>query len=199
MQIPCFWIEPAAFGQLWLRRFSWPPRAHQGEQSWSCEIGYHNATAQAEERIDVRRSSEGIIQPVLVGHDDPRWPTTCASCGYAFSETDQWQPDVREAWHRPDSGTIIAYGLAEVPAGAMWDAFWWTWRRVHTYPDGINLFVQLPDGMPWNVDGPSARNDQAGWTRTGDPKAIPPTVSAQPSILSPKYHGWLRDGFLVDA
>ena len=47
----------------------------------------------------------------------------------------------------------------------------------------------------WCVDGPA--NNGPGWDRTGDPTAVPPTVTATPSIQCRSYHGWLRDGKLV--
>jgi hypothetical protein len=50
-----------------------------------------------------------------------------------------------------------------------------------------------PDGGDdlWMVDGTASNGP--GWTREGKP----PKVTARPSILTPRYHGWLTDGFLV--
>lgn len=63
-----------------------------------------------------------------------------------------------------------------------------------------DLHVRLPNGYDWNVDGPTADGD--GWTRAGEP----PNVTAKPSIGMPwppeehedYYHGWLRDGQLIE-
>lgn len=59
-----------------------------------------------------------------------------------------------------------------------------------------HLIVVTPGGA-WCVDCP-ATGSEAGWTRTG----VPPAVTAQPSIRSGseplEYHGWLRDGRLVE-
>jgi hypothetical protein len=70
-----------------------------------------------------------------------------------------------------------------------------------SYPDGLTVVVITPDG-PWIVDGPSydgSAHHACPWTRTGDPRQ-PATLSVTPSINFPgRYHGWLRDGHLVDA
>lgn len=46
--------------------------------------------------------------------------------------------------------------------------------------------VQYRDGVP----------QPAGWTISGNPDGAYPCLSASPSILLPRYHGWLKDGFL---
>jgi hypothetical protein len=106
--------------------------------------------------------------------------------------------------HRPIDGVLPA------PPGAMWFADWllnedgtMRSRPGHRPPDGHVLVVRVPSrlciGRDWNVDGPA--NNCPGWTRTG----TPPNVTARPSIGkyladgSFDYHGWLRNGELVDA
>lgn len=100
-----------------------------------------------------------------------------------------------------------------LPPGAMLDATWYHdidgWRG----PDGIALMVVLPpqhirsdngevDNRSnwWHADGPSRNNGVPGpgWSRTGDPKASPPTVTIQPSILTGDYHGFVQGGTLTD-
>lgn len=44
----------------------------------------------------------------------------------------------------------------------------------------------------WLVDAPSKQGSP--WTREGKP----PKVTARPSILTSRYHGFLTDGFLVE-
>ena len=61
-------------------------------------------------------------------------------------------------------------------------------------PDGKSLVVTLPSLETWYIDGPSANG--AGWTRTGSVEEG--TLNVTPSILTPKYHGFLRDGYLVE-
>ena len=55
------------------------------------------------------------------------------------------------------------------------------------------LCVCLPDGNWWFLDF-HAHNTSSGWTITGSI----PQISANPSILTPTYHGYLRNGILSD-
>lgn len=63
------------------------------------------------------------------------------------------------------------------------------------YPDGMSLVVTLPSLETWYIDGPSS-NGGEGWTRTGSVEDG--TLNVTPSILTIKYHGFLRDGYLVE-
>lgn len=203
MTTPCFWVERTGEAEVSLRRYS--------EADTPCPAGarsYHNAVVPIgrvplDERPDGTYSGNDDSVP----HDDPRWPTACA-CGYAFAETDAWQVN-HDAVYGADGREWPARSL---PPGAMLDARWSpaAWKG----PDGLGLTVVLPEGPYvegetdtrgwwWNVDGPS--NDGAGnlnahaWTRTGDPKAVPPTISATPSINAVgRYHGFLTNGVLTD-
>jgi hypothetical protein len=141
---------------------------------------------------------------LVVAHDDPRWPTEC-ECGYKFTSTDSRTTTCHTIYRNAETGE--EYLLRDAPAGAMWYADWMlggippervgpgTFRG----PDGHCLMVQLPDGHEWCVDGPATNGP--GWERTG----TPPNVTAMPSIgrLDKSggwiYHGWLRNGVLVDA
>jgi hypothetical protein len=213
-EVQCFWIEPIDRVARSLRRYT---KTHEAG-AWTCEAGWHEARVPIEPLDEVpsrrtydiaadERATSGDLWP----HDDPRWPAECGrGCGYRFLEDDVWQLFVNRLYRRID-GTPAEVALNEPGAGAMWDAWWYPagWAG----EDGIRLVVQLPDGMPWLVDGPSSScTEQAAkrphdtrtghhcWTRTGDPRAIPPTVSAQPSIASgdpQTYHGFLTDGKLV--
>lgn len=113
--------------------------------------------------------------------DDPRWPVACERCGYVFTPEDQWQHNLDRLYRNPIDGAL--HRPREAPVGAMWLELW------HDEP---HLVVMTPGGE-WDIDGP-ARNG-GGWSRTGEP----PLVTANPSILiGDRYHGWLRDGFLVE-
>jgi hypothetical protein len=92
--------------------------------------------------------------------------------------------------------------IKAAPVGAMWDADWYEGSKLkdgrlyNRNPDGVTLVVRTPGG-DWIVDGPSfANREEVGsWSRFG----TLPNVTATPSILIPgKYHGWLRDGQLVE-
>lgn len=194
--VPCFWVEPTGEARYGLRRYEDRTRG-------LCPggRGYHDASVVLEGLHPVARTPDGYIAALpddLVSHDDPRWPTKCAACSYEFVEADQWQVNIHEGWRRPDTGEVIAWDLFGITPGAMWDAFWM--GDDYRGPDGLHLTVQLPDGLPWAVDGPTSNSTpehRRGWTRTGDPKAVPPTVSATPSILTPGYHGFLTNGHLT--
>ena len=62
-------------------------------------------------------------------------------------------------------------------------------------PDGRSLVVTLPSLETWCIDGPS--NNGPGWIRTGSLEDG--TLNVTPSILTIKYHGWIKDGYLVEA
>lgn len=194
--VTCFWIQPVDFVKRSLRRFSFSDRSRPGlPPIGSCpSTSYHDATIP----FDIAPLPHGRI-PVtddghdVVPHDDPRWPTKCTECGRAFggdAGAEPFQLFVERLFERPDTGE--RFTLRDAPPGAMFDDD--THHENWTGPDGLSLTVKLPSGGPfdwWCVDGPS--KDGGRWTRTG---AIP-KVTANPSILTPRYHGWLRDGMLV--
>ena len=87
--------------------------------------------------------------------------------------------------------------IQPAPIGAMWGCDWFagchesSGLRYDRNPDGLVLCVRCPGG-DWLIDGPS---DSGGsWSRTG----VAPNITVTPSILQPRYHGWLRDGHLVE-
>jgi hypothetical protein len=106
-------------------------------------------------------------------------------------------------WRRGDTGEefhlgdVECDGVPPAPPGAMWYADWYPDSFRTRSPDGRVLIIRTP-ASDWNVDGPAS--NCPGWTRTG----TPPNVSATPSIGqynadgSFKYHGWLRNGVLVE-
>lgn len=178
-RVACFWLEDLRTARYRLRRYA-------GEATCVGGMGYHNALSGviAEVAEDPAKNYAGT-NPPAVDNSDPRWPARCA-CGYAFVETDARQVFADSLYRRADTGEVTT--REDAAAGAMWDANWWPDKG----PGGICLMVKLPDGCEWMVDGPSA-NSKTPWSRTG----TPPLVTARPSILTPGYHGFLTDGFLV--
>lgn len=185
-KVVCFWCEPADSAQESLRRF-----VFSSKEGALCtgRWGYHHASViLGSVPWKKEHNGEGNI-PDLELKKDPRWPKMC-ECGYEFTDKDEWQHNFNRHYQRSDGGGLILLG--EPPVGAMWDAYW---MKDFVGPDGKSLVVVLPDGTPWNVDGPSRNNGVLGpgWTRTG----TVPKVTARPSILTPGYHGFLTDGELI--
>lgn len=185
-KVVCFWCEPADSAQESLRRFVYSSKVGT---LCTARWGYHNASVIVG---DVPWAKEHNGEGLMADEKkrlDPLWPKACA-CGYVFEESDEWQHNFERYYRRADTGALIL--LREPPAGAMWDAYWM--GEGFRGPDGKSLTVVLPDGTPWNVDGPSRNNGVLGpgWKRTG---AVP-KVTARPSILTPGYHGFLTDGVL---
>jgi hypothetical protein len=188
--VACFLITPSHESLRFLRRYADLPRgvcpAMPGPH------GYHQAMAYLDRAPTTYDANGYICGPDDLPHDDPRWPRVCACGQYTFLETDTWQVFTYEMYRavdgRPGEGTIHpspAPGVPPVPPGAMWNAWWMEfWRK----PDGLCLSVRLPSGEDWLIDGPASNGP--GWTRTGEP----PRITVRPSILTPKYHGFLTDG-----
>jgi hypothetical protein len=187
-EIQCFWTEDTGKVAQSLRRFSkYDPNNADG-----CPHGYHNALTPIGE-APACKSERGYITSPGVGEyaGDPRWPTHCA-CGYEFKPDDQWQVFVEQIYRATADGR--EWPMRELPPGAMYDSTWYREDTKSGGPDGINLCICLPPGGGldyWFVDG--AASNGPGWHRTG----IVPNITATPSILTPRFHGWLRDGKLV--
>lgn len=190
-----FWVEDVGEVLIRLRRYA------LGADVPCPEGGYHHASSGTLGRRPARRDGEGNLRvPDRRGHGrrHPAWPRACTACGWRFRPEDAWQIDQEAVYRRVETGE--EWGQRSLPPGAMFDAVWAppAWRGA----DGTSLAVVLPPALEdqrpnvWMVDGP-ARDVLPAWTRTGDPRAIPPTVSVTPSILTPWYHGYLTDGVLT--
>lgn len=182
MKIECFLIEPTGQMVLSLRRYADAPGGEHGTN------GYHNA-----------KQFWGITTwnpraPEPPSRELDLWPHRCP-CGYLFKPSDNWQVFTDRLYRRADHPDGVPFTLAEAAPGAIWDADW-----LHDFragPDGLSLHVRLPDGGDWFMDGPSAGNGP-GWSRTGKPPVLTVTPSCQ-HITGGLWHGWLREGYLVDA
>ncbi|HEX3456645.1 MAG TPA: hypothetical protein VHR97_01705 [Candidatus Baltobacteraceae bacterium] len=231
MEIQCFWLDSTMTARRFLRRFSSThggrtiPEVESGRYNCpSSPYSSHDAVSPAIDvvpfeikPIDVRpeyRTCDylGADRTELFPPDDPRWPAKCAYCDYVFEQRDHWQVLMHEIFRRTDTGEELI--LDDAPPGAMWDAWYYGDTDFPTppRPDGIHLMVRCPDThdgsgyrhADWYVDGIAGNGapNSYGWTRSGDPKANPPTITANPSIQITRtngYHGWLRAGKLVDA
>jgi len=180
-RIQCFLLRPSVYAEETLRRYSDSPCLGLPGHDASIVIGtqpYPLSDCDGESGVGISQS-------------DPRWPTTC-SCGYTFTPEDSWQHRLTRLYWREDHISLRTT-LDKAPVGSVYYADWYPWRG----PDGHCLVVVTPAG-PWVVDGPSRNQEGAkggSWARTGKV----PNVTANPSIHFPgKYHGWLKDGFLIE-
>lgn len=185
-EVKCFLVVDTGRDRLYLRRYARVASKCTGP------MGYHNVSVSIGE-TDTPGACESSDAPPAGYESDSRWPTHC-TCGYEFQASDHWQLFRRSIYCR-DTGE--EWVQEELPAGAMYDAPWLKGvggRNVGS--DGLALHVVCPPARGWcdhwHVDGPA--NNGPGWERTGDP----PNVTATPSIQTPRYHGWLRNGVLVE-
>ena len=193
--IECFMVEPTKTVARYLRRFT-----IGASSPCPFHLGGHTAEVRIEDGPEVPGRTPGHYAG-SAEHDpsDPRWPAQC-DCGYFFLNDDARQLSMYRLYVRAvpldPSVAQAPFTLREAPAGAMWYADWFAdiWKG----PDGHCLMLKLPHGHEWVIDGPSTHSGP-GWTRQGEP----PRLTVTPSILVQSqlgdYHGWLRDGFLVDA
>lgn len=206
MSWPCFWVEETDRCEIELRRFTW-----SDDTGPECADGrrFHSAWTVYGTR-KTRRTADhylACINPAPFRSPGTKaskmWPKKCESCDYEFVVDDEWQINQNPIYVRPDTGE--SWTIGELPVGALYDSPWQ--RDWGVGPDGIALVVVLPEGAggrdhPWHIDGPA--NDGSGvlkpgaWTRTGDPKAVPPTVDVNPSIQTATYHSYLHAGVLGD-
>lgn len=192
--IQCFLLEPSDQGEKFLRRFVFSrnmPTTCLGSKS------YHDHSEVIGRGPYPEPDSNGTYLRDFPD-DDPRWPTHCA-CGYKFAPSDERQANIRRLFKRSDTGELVS--IEHAPPGAMWYADWYP--ESYRGPDGHTLMVKTPAG-DWLVDAPSdtaVGNKGGGWQRTG----TAPNITAHPSIgmYGPDgkrwaYHGWLRNGTLVE-
>jgi hypothetical protein len=205
-RIPCYFLaelEQPAY-RSWLRVYE---GVEKGEQK--CErnggYGYHNA-------LILIGDFQG--EPPSSGPDpqadpaDQRWPAKCDHCDHVFGQKAFRGTHNHYLYRRSDNGELTT--IDEATPGAMWWAPWLSdsehWRGF----DGRTLVVRLPGRHDWIVDSVASNctkpNDRTHrcWIRTGEPpnvtvgKSGGNTCSAGAgSILTDKWHGFLRGGYLV--
>jgi len=141
--------------------------------------------------------AEAVSKAIGLDGSDPRWPKACDHCGIEFDDEPKRTIGREEYYTRADTGEQLP--MSELPAGATFHADWWA--KAGGTPDGIHLTVRLPNGTDWMPDSPPSGGGSP-WSRMGDPRQA--NVTCSPSIASGKagqpgyYHGWLRNGELVE-
>lgn len=187
MGIPLRIAEPTGRHVRYLRRFI------RSSES-ACPGGYHNAS------VSLGETTTGIDEPRgdTWPHDDPRWPSACEACGYRFTADDHWQASTCEIYRLPDGSEFeFRRSLGQIaPAGTMIRIPWFDEYAADFGRAGESWLIALPDGGEW-ITTQSATGG-GHWDVTG----TPPLITAHPSIWHNQpvgWHGWVRDGELVDA
>jgi len=195
-RIECFWMVPTTSVQRSLRRYVFN-KAENGLEKCSSRYEYHNASnlldvmeVPLDQLLICGDGTPNETSP-WVAHDHLSWPIHC-ECGYEFKASDEWQVNLDRLYE----GTKGRFTIDGMPPGAMYDAEWYKIEAGYGVgSDGVALCVKLPPGREWDVwhvDGIGKASSR--WDRVG----TIPKITATPSILTPDYHGFLRDGWLEE-
>lgn len=188
-----------------LRRFTWGSTRGDGTGDRVCPVRMTGSYPQYPLGHDAWSTVEYITEAQSERvhgdnwpHDDEHWPKQCAHCDYLFDDDDQWQRNDNPMYRRPDGFEFALWGsLKDVPAGTMMRLPWADEYMSVRHPQHVESWrVQLPDGGEWVTS--QAASGGGFWTVTG----IAPMIDVSPSIWhnSPNgWHGWIRNGELVDA
>lgn len=195
--IPCFLLVPTGRTRRFLRRYA------NNADECPGGIGYHDAMNE----IDVVDGKATITDeiPPGIALDDPRWPAKCSACGRPFEDGDVRQLFAKSLYGRGDTGEEMA--LQDAPPGAMWFAPWMeSWCKG---PDGRCLVVKTPGG-DWMVDSRASNctmpddDKHKCWVRHGEAPKVTVDKNGNTcgagggSIICGAWHGFLRDGGLVE-
>lgn len=196
MSVKAFWLEPIPHTYRFsLRRFVWSADSKcPKDDRWG-----HDASVTIGDVGPEKAPSLVDGHPVCGDrwpHDDPRWPTKCSGCGFAFRDSDEWQFNARQLYLRGDTGAVMT--LADAPPGAIWNAYWMVDRMTERGrmewigPDGRCLVARLPDGHDWMIDS-RANNCDSPCSSCSKPyhahkDAGHPYVDARP------HKCWVRHG-----
>lgn len=198
--IQCCFLEEVGRTRRSLRRYVSSANAHR--HACPGPMGYHDSMTLLDV-VEGNAATRDHLVDDVIPRDHPLWPKAC-QCGYAFADGDEWQVFTESLWCRTDTGQVMT--LREAPPGAMWWADWNTWD---VGPDGRCLMVRCPDGHDWTVDAEASNCTRKGdrshkcWCRHGEPPLVTVDKNGDTcgagagSILTPKWHGFLRGGVLV--
>lgn len=208
MSTPCFLIEATdrCTRALWRgSETSGPP---------DCGAYHHFAYRVIGPGGKIRKHKGGtysVPKGRWVPRSDPRWPTTCDTCGAALVKPWSRQGGDR-LYRRVDTGQ--EYSLRDAPPGAIYRAEWY--EDAWPGPDGKSYVCVTPGGA-WMIDGMAnncTRPDDwklpAGdpgrhwcWIRSGEAprftvnKAGRTCAAGAGSIQAGSYHGFLQNGVLT--
>ena len=196
MNIKCFLIEPNGIEWRWYRRFTF---GSDGVCADSPHQSGHDAQLPA---------PDGPLHENISAYNTPikHFPTHC-TCGYEFQDGDEKQI-FSLGQYVCDEKPGELYNIREAPPGAIWRATWYEDIKSLCGVDGRAYIIQTPGGS-WHIDGTASNCNLPGvehkcWCRHGeapnftvDKTGVTCSAGAG-SILFPNYHGFLRDGYLVD-
>jgi hypothetical protein len=180
MPWPCFLVRATDRQRRWLRRYS----------TNKCPLPNMYHDARLESGVEPASTRSQLVTDREKA--DMPWPSKCP-CGYEFTAEDEWQ-HFTDRLYTNNQGQ--EWALRELPPGAILEAPWLDPKPLEctgTYI-GPHLLVVLP-GSPvniWNVTGNSSSG--GGWCVNG----TPPLLTVTPSILTPRYHGFLTSGVLTN-
>lgn len=207
--VKCFLITPTDQADRFLRRYE----KHSDDRAKCevCEHEYHQVS------VLIGRFPVLLGQPDESGNHyqrspdvskykgDKRWPKE-APCGYKFLPDDERQV-YTETVYTDEVGN--EYSLRKPVPGMMYESWWYS--DTMKGDDGKAYIVILPDLHPWSIDG-RAKNctkpdewTHRCWIRHGTPPVLTVDKNGNTcgagagSIQTPKFHGFLRDGYLVVA
>ena len=187
--IKCIFLEETNLSRVWLRRYV-------GNSVCTCKMTYHNAMNMV---ADMDRTQDFGDYT-----DDPRWPSVC-SCGYKFVDQDTKQVFARALFSH--EGKLFT--IEDAPVGSMWYSSWHSDTPEWCGTDGKSLTIKTPGGI-WHIDSRASnctmKDDKIHkcWVRHGTPPDITvdknglTCAAGAGSIRCGDYHGFLRNGFLVD-
>lgn len=203
--IQCFLIVKNGITHRYAQRTS-----HEAHRCPGNDQKLHFAQVQLPDGLiqDNEASYHGFNKPV--GVDAVDFPVHCDTCGYIFQEGDSYNFRVSYAWARADNGQFVTDNVHLAPPGAMWYADYMEDIPEYCGQDGKRLCVMTPGGI-WMIDSKASNctmpddNVHKCWVRHG----IPPDVTVDKNGLSCQagagsiaignYHGFLRNGILVQA
>ena len=200
MDIKCFLIEKTNDTFRFLRRYASGSECPAEGYSW------HDAEIPIEDGIgDADQTRGGADDILLIKELKDQFPEKC-KCGYEFKETDIWQI-FRERKYRDERGNFYTLNNAQV--GAIWRATWYEDMPSMCGLDGKAYMVKTPGG-DWHIDGQASNctkpedNVHKCWCRHGEAPNFTVDKNGNTcnagggSILKGNYHGFLRNGYLIN-
>lgn len=201
MGIKCFWLEPIDREKRYLRRYS-------SGSTCPGPMSYHDAMIFLDEALEILGPDgcwKDSGQTSADFKEHPLWPTHCV-CGYEFQPKDERQLFSQHLYRRTDTGEEMT--LRDASDGAMWEATWYSGVPSWCGDDGRAIICRVPCKHDWHIDGVCSnctRPNEAHhcWVRHGEPPNLTvdkngnTCAAGAGSILTPTWHGYLRNGELI--